>query len=86
MALKCDIFPYSSHIPYSSGFIISVCFTFLLECVFVMYKESDNSLKAVKKTVKEEKLEYEYTVAAVSTIDKRKLCENYCVGVLKSGK
>lgn len=83
MALKCNNF--SIFIYYGSGFIISVCFTFYWKIFFLfVYKESDNSLKAVKKTVKEEKLEYEQRCC--STIDKRKLCENYSVGVLKSGK
>lgn len=53
--------------------------------VLLMYEENDNSFKAVKNTVKEEKLEYEYRCCC-SAIDKRKLCENYYVEVLKSGK
>lgn len=81
MALKSDIFSYI--IIYR----FLICLFHIMGIFFFrgaaeLYEENDNSLKAVK-TVKEEKLEYE---RRCSTIDKRKLCENYYVEVLKSGK
>lgn len=81
MPLNSDIFPHSYIIvplPHCCLFHMRKKKNFAV----LLYEENDNSLKAVK-TVKEEKLEYEYRC---SIIDKRKLCENYYVEILKSGK